>query len=265
MTDLQHLQKVILEIIGDIDKLCLDNGIEYYLLGGSAIGAIRHKGFIPWDDDLDIIMTPENYDKFIRVCQSQLDTNKYYLQKGYVDWPLMYSKIKLLGTRFEEPSGYSDSPEHMGIFVDVFRLEKVSNSRIGQLWQYICAKILLTYCIHKRGFDEKQSIFKEIIMAFSFPLKNKRVYNFFKNQMEKYNNQETNFYGFFSGRYRYKQSIYRKELYQNSIRVPFEGIMLPVPEKYDELLRQVFGDYLTPPPIKEQVGLHLKGVSFGKY
>lgn len=265
MTDLQHLQKVILEITKDIDKLCRDNDIEYFLLGGSAIGAIRHKGFIPWDDDLDIIMTPDNYDKFIDVCQSQLDTSKYYLQKAYIDWPLMYSKIKLLGTRFEEPSGYSDSPEHMGIFIDVFRLENVSNNRLGQLWQYICAKILLTYCINKRGFDQKQSFFKEFIMALSFPLKFKWIYNFFRHQMEKYNSQETNFYGFFSGRYRYKQSIYRKDLYKNPIMVPFEDTMLPVPEKYDELLRQVFGDYLTPPPLKEQVGLHLQNVFFGKY
>ena len=68
MTDLQHLQKVILDITKYIDQLCKENGIEYYLEGGTCIGAIRHKGFIPWDDDLDIIMDSENYDKFIKVC-----------------------------------------------------------------------------------------------------------------------------------------------------------------------------------------------------
>lgn len=265
MTDLQHLQKVILEIAKDIDRLCQESGIEYYLLGGSAIGAIRHKGFIPWDDDLDIIMTPENYDKFIRLCREKLDKNKYYLQEALVDWPMMHTKIKLLGTRFDEPCSYADTPGHRGIFLDVFKLEKVSNNKIEQLWQYVCAKILLTYCIHKRGFDSRQSIFKETIMHLSFPLKAKCIFNFFKHQMEKYNEKETNYYGFFSGRYRYKQSIYKKELYENPILVPFEDTKLPVPEKYDELLHQVFGDYMTPPPVKEQVGLHLRGVDFGKY
>ena len=76
MTDLQHLQKVILYIMKDIDKLCRKNGIEYYLFGGSAIGAVRHKGFIPWDDDLDIVMDHNNYERFIQVCRGQLDTEK---------------------------------------------------------------------------------------------------------------------------------------------------------------------------------------------
>lgn len=265
MDELKHLQKVILEITKDIDFLCRKNDIEYFLLGGSAIGAIRHKGFIPWDDDLDIIMTRDNYEKFIDTCKSQLDKKKYYLQEALIDWPLLHTKIKLLGTHFKEPSGFADSPEHNGIFVDVFTLENVPNSKICQIWQFICSKILLTYCLKKRGFDKKQSFIKELLMKLSFPLDNKYVFQFFKWQMTKYNSRGTNFYGFFSGRYRFKQSIYKKELYQDSIRVPFEDTELPVPKKYDELLSQVFGDYMTPPPTKDQVGLHLIEVDFGQY
>ncbi len=77
MTELRHLQLVILGIMKDLDELCMSNGIEYYLLGGSAIGAIRHQGFIPWDDDLDIMMTANNYERFLDVCRTQLDKNKY--------------------------------------------------------------------------------------------------------------------------------------------------------------------------------------------
>ena len=76
MTELRHLQLVILHIMKDIDALCAKNNIEYSLNGGSAIGAIRHKGFIPWDDDLDIQMTPTNYKKFIKVCREQLEKEK---------------------------------------------------------------------------------------------------------------------------------------------------------------------------------------------
>ena len=88
MTELRHLQLVILSIVKDIDKLCRNNDIEYYLFGGSAIGAIRHKGFIPWDDDLDIIMDHSNYDKFVKVCREQLDANKYFFQEGCVNLEL---------------------------------------------------------------------------------------------------------------------------------------------------------------------------------
>ena len=80
MTDLRHLQLVILDIIKDIDQICKKHGIEYYLLGGSALGAIRHKGFIPWDDDLDIIMDHRHYEKFMRVCREVLDPEKYYIE-----------------------------------------------------------------------------------------------------------------------------------------------------------------------------------------
>ena len=76
------MQLVILDIIKDIDIVCKNNGIEYYLLGGSAIGAIRHKGFIPWDDDLDIIMTHSNYNRFLKVCKEQLNSINIMYKRG---------------------------------------------------------------------------------------------------------------------------------------------------------------------------------------
>ena len=83
MTDInRHLQLVILSIAKDIDRLCRENGITYYLVGGSAIGAIRHQGFIPWDDDLDIIMDAKNYERFISTCRQKLDKEKYLFQEG---------------------------------------------------------------------------------------------------------------------------------------------------------------------------------------
>lgn len=264
MKDLQHLQNVILHIIKDIDKLCRDNNIEYYLEGGTCIGAIRHKGFIPWDDDLDIVMDSENYDKFIKVCKEQLDSSKYYLQEGYVDWPMPFTKIKLLGTVFQEPSMYYDSLEHRGIFIDIFRLENVSNSKIGQWWQYFCAEVLLCHCLSERGF-ENPSFKKKILLLASLPLKISYIRNFFKKQVERYRSVKTDFVGMFGGRYRFNNAIYKRIYYSNPIRVPFEEEMLPVPSGYNEILTQIFGDYMTPPPAKEQIGLHLQGIDFGEY
>ena len=79
----RRLQLKILNIVKDIDKLCQDNDIDYYILYGSALGAIRHKGFIPWDDDFDIGMTYDNYIRFLDICEKQLDKNKYYILKRY--------------------------------------------------------------------------------------------------------------------------------------------------------------------------------------
>ena len=84
MTELRHLQLVILDIMKDIDKLCRVHNIEYYLLGGSAIGAIRHKGFIPWDSDMDFAMKRADFDKFCEVAKIEI-TEPYFFQCDETD------------------------------------------------------------------------------------------------------------------------------------------------------------------------------------
>lgn len=264
MNDLQHLQKVILSIVKDIDDICRKNGIEYYLFGGSAIGAIRHKGFIPWDDDLDIIMDYKNYDKFIKICREQLDTNKYYLQEGMVDWPMLYSKIRLNGTYLEEPGSYGEDKSKKGIFVDIFKLDNAPESQLARKWQYVCGKYLLCYCLLQRGYKEA-SLKKKMLMFSAYPLKLKCLRSYFEKQLIKYNNFNTSMYVSFGARFRYQSSFFRKDLYMNPIFLPFEDTQLPVPEKYHELLTQIYGDYMTPPPVKEQLGWHMQKVEFGEY
>lgn len=169
MTELRHLQLVILDIIKDIDIVCKNNGIEYYLLGGSAIGAIRHKGFIPWDDDLDIIMTHSNYNRFLKVCKEQLNSNKYYVQEGLVDWPLDYSKIKLRDTILKEPEGYIPATGEQGILW--MCLSWTMCHRIDfAYWQYVCAKVLLCYQLSLRTY-KSADLKKKILMYLAFPLR----------------------------------------------------------------------------------------------
>jgi len=261
MTDLQHLQKVILGIAKDVDELCRENGIEYYLFGGSAIGAIRHQGFIPWDDDLDIIMTHDNYYRFIEICRKKLD-DKYYLQEAQIDWPLLHSKIKLRGTIIHETGEYAN--KERGIFIDIFKLDNAAPSVVGRKWQYICSKYLLCHCLLQRGYKETTWI-KKLLMCASFPLYLKPLRTFVSCQLVKYNDKSANFYGVFGSRNRYQSTFYKKELYSDPIYVKFEDIQLPVPRKYDECLSQAYGDYMTPPPQEARVSSHIQQVDFGKY
>lgn len=264
MTKLEHLQNVILSITKYIDGLCIEHGIDYYLLGGSAIGAIRHKGFIPWDDDLDIVMDAKNYDKFVNTCHKYLDNEKYYFQEGYKDWPMPYSKLKLRGTIFREPSEYLNDSGEQGIFVDIFKLENAPSSKIGQIWQYFCAKYLLCNCLYRRGWNEAP-LKKKVMMTAAIPLNIPFLRRFFRRQVEKYNNIDTDYRLFFAGRYRFRTSFYTRKIFGEPQRVPFEDTFLPVPENFDSWLKQIFGDYMTPPPKEKQVGLHLINVEFGKY
>ena len=264
MTVLRHLQLVILQIAKDIDNLCRKNEIKYFVLGGSAIGAIRHKGFIPWDDDFDIIMDVDNYNRFCKVCRTQLDNEKYYFQEGEIDWPCSFSKIKLRGTIFEEPSAYVNESGEKGIFVDIFKMENSPSKPLAQRWQYICAKYLLCYSLLERGWD-KTSPAKTIMTLSAFPLKLKFLRKIFKKQVERWNKSETDYYGYFAGPYRFRQCFFDRKDFDDSLYVTFEDTLFPVPVGYDNWLNHVFGDYMTPPPAKEQVGRHLMNVDFGKY
>lgn len=263
MTKIRHLQLTILEIMRDVDSICKQYDIEYYLLGGSAIGAVRHRGFIPWDDDLDIVMSPENYDKFIEKCRKHLDSSKYYIQEGLRDWPLNYTKIRLNGTRLVEYGERANKIDNPGIYLDVFKFENSPSNSLAQRWQYILAKYYLCYQLSLRTFDNA-SFKKKVLMILSFPLKSSFIRNILRRSIEKYG-IDTEYYGSFYFRTRFKTAFTKKSVFGNPKYVPFEDMMLPVPEHYDEYLTQMFGDYMTPPPPEKQVGLHLIDVDFGKY
>lgn len=264
MTQIEHLQKVILSIAKDIDALCRKNNITYYLLGGSAIGAIRHKGFIPWDDDLDIIMDNANYEKFIRVCRKQLDKDKYYLQVGLEDWPLYFSKIKLKGTILYEHEAYATNEHMKGIYIDVFKMDNVSSNPLIARWQYFCGKYYLCYQLSQRTYSSA-NLKKRIMIALAAPCRISVFRKFIKHQVERFNNTECEFWGFFYGRTRFRSAVINKTLFGTPKYVPFEDTEFPVAEHYHEYLTQVFGDYMKLPPEGKRVGLHLLSVDFGKY
>ena len=264
MNELKHLQNVILMMVKDIDEICRNNHIDYFLAGGSALGAIRHSGFIPWDDDLDIGMDPENYDKFIEACKKNLDPQKYYLEEGFVDWPMPFTKIRLRGTVYSEEENQGKKTEQQGIFIDVFPLEHVPNKRITQIWMYIWGKLINAHCLSARGY-KSASLYKKIIMFISTPLKSNKIRQYARKQVERYRGTKTAYLGSFYSNERFRNFLFKQSIFNSYISVPFEDTELPVPSGYHEMLTQLFGDYMTPPPISMQQGGHYIGVDFGKY
>ena len=124
------LQIKMLSIIKDIDKICRENNIEYYLLYGSCLGAVRHKGFIPWDDDMDIGMTDENYFKFLDVCEREFDKDKYFIQniKTEKNFYLSFTKVRDITTTLVEEEN-KDMNVTYGVYIDVFPLVGVPKNK----------------------------------------------------------------------------------------------------------------------------------------
>lgn len=264
MTQSEHLQSVILMIMKDIDKLCRENGIEYYLFGGSALGAKRHNGFIPWDDDLDIVLLPSMYDKFINVCKQKLDKDKYVLQEGLVDWPEHFSKIRLKGTHIKEYGEWYIGPEMDGIFIDVFRVDYASNSKFGRLIQYWWGKLWLTYNMNCKGY-KPDSTSKKLISVMAKPLKYKPIRRFVQNQYLKYNKTATNWTSDVMGRTRWHNAFVPRKVYGKPTLIKFEDTEFFAHEDVDKYLSIVYGDYMQLPPIDKRVGLHITDIDFGKY
>lgn len=264
MTELEHLQSVILSITKDIEELCKSNSIEYYLSGGSCIGAIRHKGFIPWDDDLDIMMTRENYVKFLKVCREQLDRSKYYVQEGKKDWPLDFSKIRLKGTYLHEPEDEYATKEMHGIYVDVFALDNVPDSNLLARIQYFLAKYYLCYQLGQRHY-KNASLKKKLMIMLSAPMKIGALRKWVVNFIESFNQKETKRLALFCANTRFNTAIASRDIYGKPQYVEFEDTQLPIPENYHEYLTQAYGDYMQLPPIEDRQGPHLISIDFGKY
>ena len=259
------LQNIILNIMKYIHDLCEKHQIEYYIIGGTALGAVRHGGFIPWDDDLDIAMTRENYNKFIIVCEQELDKENFYLQVGRKDWLLYFSKLRLKGTLFDEEGAGDEIPkENRGIFVDIFPLDAASNHQVMRVWQYLCSKLLIAHAVNQRNY-KTDSLMRKLLIVMAKPLGSKAIRHFFYRQVTKYNQRKTGYIGDFFEITRLQDASYPRELWGQPTKIAFENTVLCGPEKMKEYLSTYFGDYMQLPPVEKRVCGHYDALDFGNY
>ena len=241
------LQDKILEIAVYIDKLCSKYGIEYCLMGGSALGAKRHGGFIPWDDDLDIFMTPDNYEKFREIFKEHGDHTKFYLQEygaqknGFVTVP----KLRMNNTTYIEELT-QNWKIHQGIFVDIFILHTCPDNKLKQLWQVFWAKCAVVKGMSMRDYNRQKGI-RKLLLQIAKILPKKLMVDYALKQVYRYRNDESSYYCNFLGKAVYKKGLYKKEWFEKKVKVPFEKVELYVPSGLHEFLSERFGDYMIIP------------------
>ncbi len=244
---IQQLQDKILEIAVYIDEFCQKHNIDYCLMGGSALGAKRHQGFIPWDDDLDIFMTPDNYEKFRDRFQEEGEKEKFYLQEygkqknGMVTVP----KLRMNETLYEEDLT-KDWDIHKGIFVDIFILHNCPNNKLAQAWQYFWAKCVVVKGLSMRRYKGK-SLAQKLMVAFAKMMPKWLALGFGLKQVYRYRNKKTKYICNFLGKTSLKRDVYRKEWFEKTEHVPFETVQLKVCAGLHEFLSNSFGNYMIPP------------------
>lgn len=158
---LKKHQAALLELLTVFDNICRRLGISYQLFAGTALGAVRHKGFIPWDDDLDIIMLRPEYERFLKEAPAEPESEKYFLQAEFSEhWPMFFSKLRKNGTACIERYVPRDELMHQGIYIDIFPCDSLSNAPIIGKLQFAASKAVIARSLAKRGYRTDSKIKK---------------------------------------------------------------------------------------------------------
>ena len=249
-SEINELQKIQLSMLKDFDAVCQRHRISYQLFSGTALGAVRHKGFIPWDDDIDVVMLREDYERFFDSASKELDSNKYYVQREFSEhWPMFFSKLRLNGTTYIEKYHSHDARIHQGIYIDIFPCDNLSDSRLMQKLQYIASKIVIAKSLYARGYETNSTV-KKCFMQFCRILPTEP----FKRLCIRRNDSSSlKVHTFFGGGKKFERSIYLREWFEQSVKMRFEDSEFPVSAHYDEMLRVMYGDYMVMPTREQRV------------
>lgn len=246
----QEIQKKLLEIVKEFDEFCRNNDIEYYLMGGSALGAMRHNGFIPWDDDIDVFMTYKNYTKFLQRFKDY-NKKKYFLQVENTDeWPLFLSQVRVNNTTFISNDFKNNKKMHHGLFIDIMCLYDAPQNTALRFIQYCFAMCLKVNALYKANYSTN-NIVKKCIMKFSKIIVNKYTREPIFNYVKKYENKQCSYVAHYFGRARFRYTSFPKEYLGKQRYVKFEDTMLPVMENVEKYLQVRYGERWNEMPNKK--------------
>lgn len=268
-------QEYLIKIMEDIVTVCEEEGLYYSLSGGSALGAYRHKGFIPWDDDMDIFMLGSEREIFFHKFNQKF-SDKYWIHNSHTpNYGMPIGRIRQKGTVFR---GREDvGVEECGFFIDIFWLENVPNSKIlRQIHSFLCMGIgLLLSC---RNFYKNRELMleimkkqKEVRLVFGIKLVlgfltsfislkqftrlTERIYSLCKNNESKYLSVP-------SGRKHYFGEMFLRDDMQLTRKLNFQGHEWNVPNNVENYLTVMYGDYMKIPAVEDRESHIILEISF---
>lgn len=254
--DLRKMQLIQLEMLLEVDRICKKHNIKYCIIAGTLLGAVRHKGFIPWDDDVDVAFLRPEYEKFCKVCENELDEEKFFLQthSNTKEYRWGYGKIRRVGTKF-----IRKGQEHMnyttGVFIDVFPLDNApDNPTIRKLHNLVCTMIRKMLW-SKVGARSDKSIFMRLFYSCITIISKNFIfytYDILRNLSNRKETKIVRILTFPTPDNGYNG--YYKKWYEELENIEFEGHFFPAPKEYDEYLTFKFGNYHKLPPIEERQG-----------
>lgn len=238
---LRRHQLRMLEMLKYIDYVCKKNDIKYWLCSGTLIGAVRHGGYIPWDDDVDIEMLRADYKKFVKVMDTETLHGRYVLQTHETDpnYFAPYGKLRDLHSCIKEDNTNDLYYKYKGCYIDVFVLEPSSSFFLNRL-----GSIVLGILLYRTNPLLKNRVLRHVYYACSYPL----VYNIVFPVLRLLSKCGAKgglrlALGSFFFKSRDKDDLFPLQMHR------FEDYLFPIPRKYDNYLRKIYGDYMKLPDL----------------
>lgn len=270
---LKHLQKVVMEIFKDFIELCDKNDIQYFLHAGTIIGAVRHGGFIPWDDEIDVALLRDDYEKLLKILDKE--NEKYYisnLKKRFEVDDDVYTPKTLLclkNTKLKQQE-HECTLYNFGIYIDLNVLDEIPENKIKKFLfiKTVYFVKFLIYLTNSIECDEYSSKINEFIghrINFLFKIFNipNISLKIFTHLIKKYQGKSEIVCS--PGEGVYIEKTFHKSCFDTALSIEFEDINADIPVGYDEILKAFYGNYMEIPPISERFNHNWNIIDFGDY
>lgn len=256
LMQIQQVWAVEQEILDVVHEICIAHDLRYSLAYGTLIGAVRHKGFIPWDDDIDLMMPREDYEKLL-VIWNQVAPDGYILQNTHTDsdFTQNFTKIRKNHTVFLQSEEECTRHYHKGIFVDIFPGDRVPSEWLPQKTQYFACAVDLLY---SRGYTSGSGglIGKVEKILLKVPKeKHIRLREWAERWIRRWNGSESLRY-LFPSTIEWSRHFYPADLFENMKMIEFNGKQYMCVGNPDVILRLDYGDYMQLPPVEDRTWKH---------
>lgn len=261
---LREFQLYIFDIYKDIKRVCDKYNLRLYLIGGSALGAVRHHGFIPWDDDIDTSLTREDFEVFKKIFNNELSDNYLLISPNYSATPCRpYVRIMKKNSYYKDIIDNHNEELHH-IFIDIFVLENVPDSKfiryIKGYWCEFCNLVAKTVYVKENMTKELKeyylsagsiNYYLRIVVGTLFSFMNSAKWYNYAERTDKWN-KPSSCLGIVTGRKRYFGEIMERDKFLPGVEMEFEGEKVLIFTDYDCYLRNLYGDYMKIPPESER-------------